>query len=65
MFDVDREILDKISVWVQLPTLQLEFWNLPSLKYLGDSLGVFLKVDLSFIKTHRKYVARNLVSMNI
>ena len=65
MFDADREILDKIPVWVWLPGLPLEFWNLTSLKDLGDSLGVFLKVDLSFIKTHRKYVARVLVSMNI
>ena len=65
MFDADREILDKIPIWVWLLGLPLEFWNLTSLKDLGDSLGVFLKVDLSFIKTHTKYVERILISMNI
>ena len=65
LFDADSERLETMLVWVRLPRLPWEFWNPNSLRDLGNALGVFLEVDLSFMKTRRKTIARILVSLNI
>ena len=65
MFDAETERLDTILVWVHLPGLPLEFWNLVWLSEIRNELGTFIEVDLSFQQTKIKKVAKILVSLNI
>ena len=65
MFDAETEQLDTIPVWVLLPRLPLEFWNPACHSDIGNELGTFIEVDLSFQQTNIKKVARILVSLNI
>ena len=51
MFDVEIEQLDTIPVWFCLPGLPLEFWNPAYLSEIGNELGTFIEVDLSFQQT--------------
>ena len=48
MFDAEIEQLDTILVWVRLPGLPLEFWNLAWLSEIENELGTFIEADLSF-----------------
>jgi len=50
---------------VRLPALPLHFWRELHLRRIRNILGNFLEVDLSFLKTHVKQVARILVNINI
>ena len=65
MFDAETEQLDTILVWVHLRGIPLEFWNPAWLSEIGNELGTFIEVDLSFQQTEIKKVARILVSLNI
>ena len=57
LFYVDSERLDTMPVWVHLPVLPWEFWNLNLLHDFGSALGVFMEANISFLKTRRKIVA--------
>ena len=48
LFNAESEKLDTFPVWVDLPRLPWEFWNLDSLRDLGNALGFFLEAGLSF-----------------
>jgi len=65
MFDARIERVDLIPIWVKMPGLPLQYWNEFHLRGIGSMLGTCLEVDLSFLKTHVKQVARVLVSINI
>jgi len=65
MFDASTERVDIIPIWVRLPALPLQYWEDFHLRGIGNMLGTVLDVDLSFMKTHIKQVARVLVSINI
>ena len=65
LFDADTERLDTIPVWVRLLGLPWELWNPESLSDIGNALGTFIEVDLSYQQTKIKKVARILVSLNI
>jgi len=65
MFDASIERVDIIPIWVRMPALPLQYWNEFHLRGIGNMLGTCLDVDLSFLKTHVKQVARVLVSINI
>jgi len=65
MFDASIERVDLIPIWVRMPALPLQYWNELQLRGIGNMLGTVLDVDLSFLKTHMKQVARVLVSINI
>ena len=48
LFDAKIEQLDTILIWVYLPGLPLELWNLAYLSEIGNELGIFIEADLSF-----------------
>ena len=64
-FNVDTKRLDTIPVWVRLPGLPWELWNLDSLGDIGNALGTFIEVDISYQQTKIRKVARILVLLNI
>ena len=65
LFDAIKERVDIVPVWVRLPALPLHFWDLYHFRRIGDMLGTFLEVDLSFLETREKKVARILVNINL
>jgi len=65
LFDASIERVDIIPIWVRMPALPLQYWSEFHLRGIGNMLGTCLEVDLSFLKTHMKQVARVLVSINI
>ena len=44
-FDPTIEYVSHRYVWVLLPGLSLNLWNITALKAIGNLLGHFLKVD--------------------
>ena len=38
-----------MPIWVKLPNLPFEFWSIEFFKLIGNTLGTFLEVDLSFL----------------
>jgi hypothetical protein len=65
LFNASREKLDKIPVWVRLPSLPLQFWSLDYFKAIRNFLGDFLEADLSFEETKQRKIARILVNLNV
>ena len=65
LFDASKERVDIIPIWVRMPALPLHFWDLYHFKWIGDILGTFLEVDLSYLETNEKKVARILVNINL
>lgn len=41
----DRENIDKLPIWIQLPQLDQQFWGAPSLSKIGSLIGRPLKTD--------------------
>ena len=56
---------DVILVWVKIPRIPWEVWNWDSFRYIGNVLGEFIDVDMTFTLTKRMSVVRILVSFNI
>ena len=65
LFDASKERVDVIPIWVRLLALPLRFWDLYHFRRIGDILGTFLEVDLSYLETNEKKVARILVNINL
>ena len=65
MFDTNREHMDIIPLWVQLPSLPLHYWTPDNLKNIGNPLGSFLEVDLSFMDLKDQTMVRIMVNINI
>lgn len=65
LFDASRENLDVAPIWVWLPGLPQEYWPPKILKDIGNSLGEFLEVDVSFESSREMTMARILVSMDV
>jgi hypothetical protein len=65
LFDASTECLDKILVWVRLPTLPFHLWSFEYFKKIGNFLGDFLDADMSFEVTKQRKVARILVNLNV
>lgn len=65
LFNDQMTIVDYELVWVRLPHLPLNLWHPRILEAIGNYLGVFHKVDLSFLQIGRRMVARILVGLQI
>lgn len=65
LFDVSRERVDIVQLWVKLHGLPLHYWKEEHLREIGNILGSFIEVDMSFEKTKHQQVARILVNINI
>ena len=51
LFDPRIERYDSMPIWVKLPNLPFEYWSLDFFKLIGNTLGTFLEVDLSFLES--------------
>lgn len=44
-FDPKKEEIENVLVWVRLYKLPRKYWDIETLKMIGNKLGVFLKAD--------------------
>ena len=51
LFDVSKERMDAIPIWVHLAGLPSQYWSPTILQDIGNSLLYFLKADMSFLET--------------
>ena len=64
-FDASRERVDEVPIWVRLPGLPRQYWSKEHFICIGNILGTFLEVDLSFKVTKLHRVAQILVNINV
>jgi hypothetical protein len=64
-FDVSHEKMDSIPIWVHFPGLSLKFWFVKCFQAIGNFLGDYISVDLSFKETGVMFLAHILVSLNV
>lgn len=64
LFDVSKEKVEELLVWVRAPGLPPFLWVDSVFSSIGNSLGTFLEADKSFLDTHERVVARILVRLN-
>ena len=57
--------MDVVPIWVRLLGLPLHYWTENHLSNIGNLLGQFLEVNLSFRVTLQHKVARILVCLNV
>jgi hypothetical protein len=66
LFDASHERIDELPIWVHLPGLPVELWTPKGFEYLGNALGRYMDVDMSFkSSTGKMSMAHILVSLNI
>ena len=65
MSNAEKEMMDVAPVWVKIPDLPLEFWNLNSFGEFGNTLDIYLNLDMSFITTKRMTIDWILLSLNV
>lgn len=64
-FCAKQERVKKESIWVKLPCLPLDLWNPFLFKMVGDTLGVYVDVDMSYKVTGEISIARILVLLDL
>lgn len=64
LFDAQKEKEVESPVWVKLPGLPMQFSTDSAFISVGNTLGKFLNIDISYLRTHECGVARILVSLN-
>ena len=64
LFDVQREKVEDILVWVCVPGLPPFLWVESVFKSIGNQIGTYLKTNMSFIQLKDKAMARILVRLN-
>ena len=64
-FDASRERVDVVPLWVQLPGLPRQYCSEDHFTNIGNILGSYLEVDMSFKTSKLQRVARILVNINI
>jgi hypothetical protein len=62
---VSRERVDDLPIWVRLPGLPAELWNEKGFTYLGNAIGSYLDMDMSFIQMGKLSMTRILVLINV
>jgi hypothetical protein len=64
-FDASTERIDELPIWVHLPGLPPELWTAKGFKCIGNALGNYMDVNMSFISSGRMSMAHILVSLNV
>ena len=57
--------MDVVTISVHLPRLPLHYWIESHLRNIGNLLGQFLEVDLSFMETLQQRFVGILVNLNV
>lgn len=64
-FDLNKEVLQTISIWVKYPNLPLNCWSIDSLSRISSGLRIPLYADECTTKVNRISFARVLVEMDV
>jgi hypothetical protein len=64
-FNPSTEYFSYRHIWVLLPGLPLQFWNLQALELIGSSLGRFLTVDQASLAKSDRKMAKILVELDV
>jgi hypothetical protein len=64
-FDVWSTSVEILLVWVHIPGLPLIRWSKEVFEKIGNTLGTFYEVDLSFQETRYYGMARILVGLEV
>jgi hypothetical protein len=64
-FDPSTEYFSYRHLWVLLPGLPLQLWNVKALEAIGNELGRFIKVDEIALQSQDKRMAKVLVEVDI
>jgi hypothetical protein len=64
-FNPATEYFGLRHLWVLLPGLPLQLWNLQALERIGASLGRFLKIDSNLLEAADRRIARIYVELDI
>ena len=64
-FDASSKRGDLVPIWVRLPGLSMHYWSEEHFCSIGNILGAYLEVDMSFKETKLLRVAHILVKINI
>ena len=54
-----------MPIWVKLPNLPFQLWSLPFFKLIGNTLGSFIEVDLSYLVSGVCCLGWVLVSLDL
>ena len=65
LFNPRSERYYNMPIWVKLPHFSFELWLLEFFKVVGDSLGSFVEVDMSFVHFGVMCMGRILVNLDL
>lgn len=65
LFDAQRERLEEIPMWVHLSALAPQLWLADVFISIGNKLGTFLEVDMSFFAMKERKVDHILVKLDL
>ncbi|KAK9281306.1 hypothetical protein L1049_004204 [Liquidambar formosana] len=64
-FDPEEAIFAHTAVWVRLPFLPIEFYDLAILKRIGNLLGTLVRVDTRTANNERRWYARLCIQVDL
>jgi hypothetical protein len=64
LFDAIVVGFDSVLVWIKLPSLPLEYWTYEGIHALGNEMGYFIAVDLSYKSFSGRSMAQILVELD-
>lgn len=64
-FNLASATIDKVAVWVHLPSIFLEYYDREALKLIGDRIGEIVKVAINTSSQLRGHYARLCVLVNL
>jgi hypothetical protein len=59
LFNASKERMNVMSIWVRLPGRSTQLWTELSFKELGNAMGTFMDVDMSFKETSKMSYGQN------
>lgn len=64
-FDPVTKYFQFMHIWVLLPWLPIQFWNVEAFKSIGNELGRFMFLEDSIIKGGNRKLGKFLVEMDV
>jgi len=64
LFDTSCERVYEMTIWVCFPNIPHKIWIMKGFKRLGNSIGTFMDVDMSFLSIGKMFVTHILFSIN-
>ena len=65
LFDARKEKIDSMLVWVRLLGLPLEYWFCEVFMMIGNSIGQFVEVDMTFTETRLMVVVHVFMNLDL